>query len=514
MAVSSDPICAFRSLIARRRIASAALTALTVRLVEALEPRRLLSALPAGFQEADIGSVGLAGSSSYNSSSGVFTVKGAGTDLFGSTPDAFHYVYTTLTGNGSFAVHVDMITANDGSAPSGIDMRSSLSPTAANMFDAIQANNSINIINDRTTDGDVENNQYISGAESAPHLIELVRTGDVISVYVSNNNGIAYGLIYTDTFPGLSSNILVGLAVASHNPTQLATATFDNVAIHSFTAPPANIQEADIGVVGAPGFTNYDSATGTFAVTGAGSDLFGTADAFHYDFTTLSGDGSFVVRETSVSAFDPSAPSGIDLRTSLDPTAANLFIASRPDTNLIVNDRLTDGAQGASLLDIPGQVPVWLKITRTGDTVVASESTDGVNYTTEATQTFALPQTVYIGMAVSSHDMVTPATATFDNVTLVGNSAPIAALTSAPNIMAPQATPYQFTVTYTAGSAPIDATTIGDDDITVYRSRRIQPGGDARLERTGQRPDRRCNLQRARPHHQRQLCDFAERRHS
>ncbi len=438
-------------------------------------PKRLsradFFALPAGFQDADVGAVGLAGSSSYNSSSGTFTVKGAGTDLFGST-DAFHFVYTTLTGNGSFSARLDSISASSSSAPSGIDMRSSLSPGAANMFDAVQPNGGPNIINDRTNDGGVENNVLVNYGPTAPYYLELVRTGDVISVYISNNNGAAYGLDKTETFPGLPNSIVVGLAVASQDPTQLATATFDQVQVHAFTSPPASIQEADIGVVGSPGFTNYDSSSGTFAVTGAGNDLFGSTDAFHFDYTTLSGDGSLVVRETSDSAFDQTAPSGIDLRTSLDPTAANLFVAARPDTHVIVNDRPTDGGDGVNATGTDGQFPIWLKITRTGDTVVGAISTDGVNFTTETTQTFTLPNTVYVGMAVASHDPVTPATATFDNFTLVGNEAASAALTTAPNITAAQSTPYQFTVTYTEGSTPIDATTIGGNDITV-----TGPGG-------------------------------------
>ena len=411
----------------------------------------------------------MAGSSTYDSSSGTFTVKGAGTDLFGST-DAFHFVYATLTGNGSFSTRVTSVTAADTTAPSGIDLRSSLSPTAANMFDAIQAGG-VNVINDRTTDGGVENNVLTSAPTPAPYWLQIIRTGDVISVYTSSD-GVTFGNQVSDTFPALGNSLLIGFAVASHDSTQLATANFDNVHLHTFTAPPANIQEADIGVVGAPGFTNYDSSTGTFAVTGAGNDLFGTADAFHYDYTTLSGDGSFTVRETSVSAFDTSAPSGIAVRTSLDPTAANLFLAERPDTDLIVNDRPTDGGTGANVVHAAGQLPLWLRITRTGNTLIAAISTDGVTFTTEQTQTFALPATVYMGMAVSSHDFTTPATATFDNVALVGTSAPVASLTSAPNITAPQASPYQFTVTYTAGSTPIDATTIGSNDITV-----TGPGG-------------------------------------
>jgi len=49
------------------------------------------------------------------------------------------------------------------------------------------------------------------------------------------------------------------------------------------------------GVAGSAGFTN-----GTFAVAGAGTQIYGTADAFHFVSQQLSGDGSIVARLVSL----------------------------------------------------------------------------------------------------------------------------------------------------------------------------------------------------------------------
>src|SRR3954447_9510813 len=63
--------------------------------------------LPQGWSSTDIGSVGAAGSATYNG--GVFTVAGAGADIW-NTADALRFAYTTLTGDGSI---VTQVTAED-----------------------------------------------------------------------------------------------------------------------------------------------------------------------------------------------------------------------------------------------------------------------------------------------------------------------------------------------------------------------------------------------------------------
>ena len=54
----------------------------------------------------------------------------------------------------------------------------------------------------------------------------------------------------------------------------------------------------DVGAVGVAGSASYSN--GTFTVSGSGDDVWGTADAFHYAYQSLSGDGQIVARVASV----------------------------------------------------------------------------------------------------------------------------------------------------------------------------------------------------------------------
>jgi len=67
------------------------------------------------------------------------------------------------------------------------------------------------------------------GAGTAPRWVRLVRAGNVVTASVSTN-GTSWTLVGSDTLT-LPPTILVGLVVSSHDPAQLATATFENVAV-------------------------------------------------------------------------------------------------------------------------------------------------------------------------------------------------------------------------------------------------------------------------------------------
>ena len=63
-----------------------------------------------------------------------------------------------------------------------------------------------------------------------------------------------------------------------------------------------------------------------------------------------------------------------------------------------------------------GTAPSWVRLVRSGNTITASRSSDGVTWTTVGSDTFSMGQTVYVGVAVTSHDNAVLATATFDQV--------------------------------------------------------------------------------------------------
>jgi hypothetical protein len=59
-------------------------------------------------------------------------------------------------------------------------------------------------------------------------------------------------------------------------------------------------------------------------------------------------------------------------------------------------------------------------LARSGDTLTAYRAPDGTNWTQQGTATFTLASTVYIGLALTSHNSSTLGTARFDNVAAPG----------------------------------------------------------------------------------------------
>ena len=240
-----------------------------------------------------------------------------------------------------------------------------------------------------------------------------------------------------------------------------------------FAAIPAPFLEADIG---SPAGGSSSFSAGTFNIVGAGSDFFGASDAGHFVYQSFTGDGTVTARVTAINANAGQSLAGLDIRSSLSPTAANLEIAARDDGSVFVNDRTTDGATGGSVnAGQAGTLPEYLRITRAGNAIQAFVSSDNSTYTLVGGDTVTLPGTVLVGFSVASQTAPTPnTTATFDQFSIVPASAvpPTAAVSSAPTAAGPQVAPYQFTVTYTGTSFPIDASTITGSNILI-----TGPGG-------------------------------------
>jgi hypothetical protein len=78
--------------------------------------------------------------------------------------------------------------------------------------------------------------------------------------------------------------------------------------------------------------------------------------------------------------------------------------------------RLTSGATTVSTI-AASATPRWVRLTRTGNTLLSEHSDDGSTWITIGSDTVTMT-TVRVGLAVTSHDVTTLATAVFDNVTI------------------------------------------------------------------------------------------------
>ena len=372
------------------------------------------SSLPAPWLDQDIGSVGSAGDASYLN--GTFTVEGAGADIWNAS-DGFHYVYQPLTGDGSIIARVVTIENTAAWTKMGVMIRGALTPPSAYGFMLVSSGKGT-AFQRRTADGALA--VSTSAAGTAPKWVRIDRNGTTITASVSDD-GQSWTKVGQDTIT-LQATAYVGLVAHSHDPSQLATATFDNVTVAAATTPPAGLprgwSSADVGATGAAGQSSFTN--GTFTVTGSGADVWGTTDAFQYAYRPLSGDGTIVARVATIQNVNSWTKAGVMIRSAASPSAAQAFmlVAASPGKGAPFQRRTADGSVSVSTPGPLVTAPLWVKLVRTGDVITASQSADGVSWSVVGSDTFTMPVDVLVGLAVSSHVSGTPATATFDNVSV------------------------------------------------------------------------------------------------
>jgi hypothetical protein len=180
------------------------------------------TSLPPGWDTDDIGSVGVAGSSSYGG--GTFTVSGSGADVWG-TSDAFRFTYQPLSGDGQIVARVASVAVVNSWSKAGVMIRNSLSASSAYAFMIVSAAKG-SVFQYRTGSGGAA--ASVTGTTAAaPHWVKIVRAGTTITGYQSPN-GSSWTRIGSATIP-MGQTVYIGLAVTAHDNTRVCTAAFDQI---------------------------------------------------------------------------------------------------------------------------------------------------------------------------------------------------------------------------------------------------------------------------------------------
>ncbi|PYV39521.1 MAG: hypothetical protein DMG06_22945, partial [Acidobacteria bacterium] len=149
--------------------------------------------LPTPWAHQDVGSVGVTGTASY--SSGTFTIKGSGADIWGSA-DEFHYVYQPLSGDGQIVARVATQQNTDAWAKAGVMIRETLGASSVHALVAITPGNG-SAFQCRPNTGGISTHT-VGSTVTAPYWLKLVRSGNSFSAYQSSN-GTSWALMGTDT---------------------------------------------------------------------------------------------------------------------------------------------------------------------------------------------------------------------------------------------------------------------------------------------------------------------------
>jgi hypothetical protein len=265
------------------------------------------------------------------------------------------------------------------------------------------------------------------------------------------------------------SNVAAGTyslaAVARDNAGATRTSTAVSITVTAPPPPPppppatglpTGWTNADIGLVGAAGNSKFDQAAGAFTVTGAGADVWGTADAFQFAWRSWSGDGTIQARVTSVANVSTWVKAGVMIRASTAPGSAHAFMIVSSGKGLAFQRRRASGGSSLNTFGGAGSAPYWVRLHRAGNVITASASKDGVAWTVIGSDTIPMGQTVLVGLAVSSHITGRTAAARFDNVTVRAPAPP-------PGVALPERFTASAKILQTSLSTTIDITRWSSD---------------------------------------------------
>ncbi len=363
---------------------------------------------------ANIGAA-ISGSSSYNATSGTFSIVAAGADIDG-TSDQFRFVYQELPGDFVLIARVTGLQNVSAWSKAGLMIRNTLAANSANVMVALTPGNGVTFQGRSTAGGG--SGTYLNTPAAAPVWLKLQRLGGLF-VASKSSDGVTWQLLGTTTI-AMNSTVYAGLAVTSHNAATTTTATFANV---NLTATGSDGLQApwsrqDIGSPGLQGYAQY--ASSLFTLGGGGSDIYNAADQFGFTYQPLTGDGYLTARILSQQDTNGSAKAGIMIRESLSVGSRNSLIALTPGVSgLDIQERIATGSSTLANSAGAASAPVWVRAQRHGNSILGWRSADGVNWTLASSNTLsALASQVYIGMAVSSHNNAELSTATFDNVAM------------------------------------------------------------------------------------------------
>jgi hypothetical protein len=193
-----------------------------------------------------------------------------------------------------------------------------------------------------------------------------------------------------------------------------------NTVVFTVTSQPLpnSWLDQDVGSVGVAGSASFSN--GTFTVQGGGTQIYGSADAFHFVYQPLSGDGTIIARLVSLQGGSGSVAAGVMLREMLSAGSTNATTVDwRSYGGIYFDVRTTTGGSTSEPGSVSTTLPRWVKVARSGSIFTSYTSSDGVNWAQLGTsQTISMAQNVFVGLGVTSGTPTAMATATFDNVSI------------------------------------------------------------------------------------------------
>jgi len=172
-----------------------------------------------------------------------------------------------------------------------------------------------------------------------------------------------------------------------------------------------------------------EAPAGTYTITAEGTDIWGTADEFHYAFKVLNGSGSMETQVLSVQNTNGWAKAGVMIRETLDPGSKFAAVYITPGNGCRFQARMTADADATSDTDVVSSTqtaitaPYRVRIERdAAGNFRGYYSSNGTTWQsmTWNPQNIPMSSNVYIGLALTSHSAGVICQAMFSDVQTTG----------------------------------------------------------------------------------------------
>jgi outer membrane protein assembly factor BamB len=377
---------------------------------------------PKGWSCQDIGNPTPVGTETSSNTTWKVTAGGAGVT---NGDDQFHLISQTVTGNAQITAQLVSQQSINSAVQTGLMIRQNNNPASPYYAVFFRKGGGI-AVQYRSTFGGGTTTVAQNAQAALPLYLEIQRIGDLFQAATSTD-GTTYTLVpgATTVLP-MPAAVMVGLAASSGKNGASSLATLGAVTIGAPTTALRPVQSTrpcpagwNCADVGNPLLGGGQSLSGgTWTIHAAGSDIWDPLDQFHYVWQSLPGNGSVSAQILTQTKTDPAAKAGVMLRAAPGPDSAYYAVFVTPGNGIEIQYRAIQGVGSEAIPSIPGVPPVYLRVTRSGNTFTAYTSTNGFTWTLLAgsSVTLNLPNTLLAGMAVTSHNGQALCTVTFDAV--------------------------------------------------------------------------------------------------
>jgi len=357
-----------------------------------------ISAAVAG--SVDIGSPSPPGGS-IEVSPGSWSINGSGYDIWGGS-DSFHFYNFERSSDVTVTAFIESwVTSNDW-AKGGIMIRESLAANSAHAMLVSTGKSGVSNQWRASTGGSSRDYTTYPGTKKV--WLRMVKEGSKITSYMKLDYERDFSKFYELNIPFTSSSFFVGIAVTSHVQGSLARLIVRNFEIQDQIWVPVPQQSLDIGKPN-PAGSAIETGPGNWTVTGAGTDIWGSQDSFHFVQFNRTKDVTITAFVKSWVTSDDWAKGGIMIRDTLDANSAHAMAVSTGLSRVAMQYRSNTGASSGGVDKSMGTKRVWLRLVKEGSKITSYYKNEfDLVYQKLGTYNIVFTRDwFYVGIAVCSH---------------------------------------------------------------------------------------------------------------